>query len=905
MINAKAETLEEQSLELKGKTPSDRRFMAGMLTPLFVIFIAGIALPILFGFFISIIFSSGKTLFGSFAGLNNFSSFLDPTRLYATTFLFYPYFYQTVFFVLISVSIELILGMVFALMLNRNFRGRGFSRASLLVPWALPTVVSAVMFKEIFAPTQFFGVVNSFFQMFGLKPIAFYGDPGVNFGVSIIPIPSSVFPFITFGTMKIPFAMLTILVIEVWKTTPFIALLILAALQTVPEDLYKAADIEGASSWEKFRYVTWPLIRGPVIIAVIFRVIDAVRVYDSMVTINDSNLKSITMIAVEVWQSPALPSNFGVASAIAIVELLMIGVFVLLVIKMDKNKLLMLIAGFFLFYERAFFLIFDVIDFVLTDSLLAGLMVLIFLVLFLNYFIRHVKVLSQAKQIHYLVTIIFTILVVFGDFLFIFIGDTMIAALFSIFAVFIIILNQVFLQITQQKAGDYKVITINYQILKNPENPDSELKKIVKVVIYTAILAIILFFIPNITKGSDQIITGLVLIAIFALYALQMLMILTSKQQIFIEIGKQQFSIIVIVFLIFELISLLINELALFVVVTFCAILYFNNLQKNSFIPTIARETKFTITTNVSTLKRERFIGSIGFGVLVLAFLSFCLAPFIWMIDRSLRDPCFKVGDQCPSSAVVPIQKTFELIPKYLSIQSYSIVLNSQYTNFIRVLINGFLLSGATAIVVIIVASFVAAVLAKYHLPYENYFVLLIFSMSSLPPIIIIIPYVLQTQILAGYGINLQGQLYGLLLPYVAFNLPLGVFLLRSFFQQIPDELIKAAKVDGASNFQTFRKILLPLTKPGIFTSGIMVFIQAWNELLFAQIFLSSNPSNWTAPLAILQFNRTGTAIAGIPWTSSIVLMSASVIATLPLVIVVLILQKQIISGITSGAVKG
>ena len=240
MINLRAEEVEEESIV---KAPSDKKFMTGMLTPLFVLFIAGIALPILFGFFISVIYSSSTNLFGSFRGLGNFSQFLDPTKLYATTFNFYPYFYQTVFFVLVSVSIELILGMIFALMLNRNFRGRGFSRASLLVPWALPTVVSAVMFKEIFAPAQFFGVINSIFSQFGIQPIAFYGDPSVNFGLNFIPVPSATFPFITFQTMPIPFAMFTILVIEVLKTTPFKALLILAALQTVSEDLYKAADI--------------------------------------------------------------------------------------------------------------------------------------------------------------------------------------------------------------------------------------------------------------------------------------------------------------------------------------------------------------------------------------------------------------------------------------------------------------------------------------------------------------------------------------------------------------------------------------------------------------------------------------------------------------------------------------
>jgi multiple sugar transport system permease protein len=154
-------------------------------------------------------------------------------------------------------------------------------------------------------------------------------------------------------------------------------------------------------------------------------------------------------------------------------------------------------------------------------------------------------------------------------------------------------------------------------------------------------------------------------------------------------------------------------------------------------------------------------------------------------------------------------------------------------------------------------------------------------------------------------GSHYPGPLFPLILPYVAFNLPLGVFLLRSFFAEIPDELILAAKVDGATNFQIFRKILLPLTRPGIFTTAMMVFIFAWNELLFARMFLIQSDQFYTVPLSILQFQKSSSELTGIPWVPELVLNAASIIATLPLIIMVLILQKNIIKGITAGAVKG
>jgi len=149
----------------------------------------------------------------------------------------------------------------------------------------------------------------------------------------------------------------------------------------------------------------------------------------------------------------------------------------------------------------------------------------------------------------------------------------------------------------------------------------------------------------------------------------------------------------------------------------------------------------------------------------------------------------------------------------------------------------------------------------------------------------------------------LKDNIYTLIIPYAAINLPLAVFVLTAFFSAIPEELWSAAKVDGASNFQIFRKIILPLTITGIFTCAILVFIAAWNELLFAQIFLTSD-DNHTVPRAILRFVDNELSLQA-PYDTGIALLAATSLATVPLVILVLIFQKKIVSGLTLGAVKG
>ena len=169
----------------------------------------------------------------------------DPVALQA--------FKTTLIFVLVTVPAELLTGLSMALVMNEAFRGRGLLRAIVLIPWAIPTVVSSQMWRFIF--NDRYGLFN--FVLFG-------GDTGRYLALLADP----------------HFALMAIMAAEIWKTAPFAALIILAGLQTIPEDIYEAASIDGATPWQKFRYVTLPLIRPALLLALLFRTIDALRVFD-------------------------------------------------------------------------------------------------------------------------------------------------------------------------------------------------------------------------------------------------------------------------------------------------------------------------------------------------------------------------------------------------------------------------------------------------------------------------------------------------------------------------------------------------------------------------------------------------------------------------------------------------
>jgi len=198
-----------------------------------------------------------------------------------------------------SVAAELVLGMIIALLINRNFVGRGIVRASVLVPWALTTVVSAKMWAWIYDGR--YGVAN---------------DLLIRIGVIDAPIIFLVRPEVTIWAM---------IVAEIWKTTPFMALLLLAGLQLIPQELYEASSLDGASRWQTFWRITLPLLRPTILVALLFRTIDAVRMFDlPRVLTNGEPGKSTETLVLYTYNTFFTSLNFGYGSTLAVMLFLIV-----------------------------------------------------------------------------------------------------------------------------------------------------------------------------------------------------------------------------------------------------------------------------------------------------------------------------------------------------------------------------------------------------------------------------------------------------------------------------------------------------------------------------------------------------------------------------------------------------
>jgi multiple sugar transport system permease protein len=264
--------------------------------------------------------------------------------------------------------------------------------------------------------------------------------------------------------------------------------------------------------------------------------------------------------------------------------------------------------------------------------------------------------------------------------------------------------------------------------------------------------------------------------------------------------------------------------------------------------------------------------------VCVAAIVVFCLAPFYWLVNISL-----KTGPDLSGSAVVPPSPTLD---------NYQAIF--QNDDFVHALANSAIVSLSTTALALVVGSFCAYALAR--LRFKGKFLLLgaLLSITTFPPIAIAAPiFKLWTDI------GIFNTLYGLIIPYLTFALPLAIYILVSFFREIPKDLEEAALVDGATRFQAFRKVVIPLAAPGLATAGILTFIFAWNEFLLA-VTLTSTPKARTVPAAIAFF--TGATEFEEPLGT---IAAASVVISVPLIFLVLFFQKRIVAGLTAGAVKG
>jgi multiple sugar transport system permease protein len=269
---------------------------------------------------------------------------------------------------------------------------------------------------------------------------------------------------------------------------------------------------------------------------------------------------------------------------------------------------------------------------------------------------------------------------------------------------------------------------------------------------------------------------------------------------------------------------------------------------------------------------------STGWTVVNILVILYALFPVLWILSLSLK----------PTSSV----KDGKLIPTEITFENYKGIFSGDA--FSSALINSIGIGLITTVIAVVIGGMAAYAVARLAFPGKQLLVGVALLIAMFPQISLVTPL---------FNIERRLGLFdtwpGLIIPYITFALPLAIYTLSAFFREIPRDLEKAAKMDGATPAQAFRKVIAPLAAPGIVTAAILVFIFAWNDLLLA-LSLTATERAITAPVAIANF--TGSSQFEEP-TGSIA--AGAMVITIPIIIFVLIFQRRIVAGLTSGAVKG
>lgn len=265
----------------------------------------------------------------------------------------------------------------------------------------------------------------------------------------------------------------------------------------------------------------------------------------------------------------------------------------------------------------------------------------------------------------------------------------------------------------------------------------------------------------------------------------------------------------------------------------------------------------------------------IRFGLIAFTLLS--LGPVIWSVVTSLL----------PLSALT--SRPPDLNPLNMTLENYSLVLDSSRGLFSG-LINSLIIASFTSAVGLVIGSMAAYALARLNMPGSNKILLMILATQMFPGIVIAIPLFL---VMSRTG--LVDTHFGLIVVYLSFILPIVIWILKGFFESVPMELERAAAVDGASPLQTFRYIVLPISLPPLFATGVFSFIEAWNEFFFAIILTRINVK--TASIAIAEFSGQYQTLYG-------QMLASAVLASIPVVALAIIFRRFILEGFVEGAIK-
>ncbi|MCH9707991.1 MAG: carbohydrate ABC transporter permease [Actinomycetia bacterium] len=263
-----------------------------------------------------------------------------------------------------------------------------------------------------------------------------------------------------------------------------------------------------------------------------------------------------------------------------------------------------------------------------------------------------------------------------------------------------------------------------------------------------------------------------------------------------------------------------------------------------------------------------------------IVIVLYSLFPLLWMISLAFKPP----------SDIVSGNPQF--LPTTVTFDNFAQIFDNPL--FTHALINSIGIAIIATFISVIIAMFAAYAIARLEFRGKKVLLSLALAIAMFPQAALVGPLFDMWR-----GLGIYDTWIGLIIPYLTFALPLSIWTMSAFFRQIPWEMEHAAQVDGATQWQAFRKVIVPLAAPGVFTTAILTFFFCWNDFLFA-ISLTSTDSARTVPAALAFFQGASYFESPVPY-----IMAASVVVTIPVIVLVLIFQRRIVAGLTSGAVKG
>ncbi len=768
--------------------------------------------PVLYGFYLSFTdYRMGHEFSANFVGLSNYAKiFTQPD--------FYMVFNTTVIWTFANVSLHILIGLSLALILHNKIRGRAIYRTILLLPWAIPAYISVLVWRGMFDAN--YGFVNYALHM------------NINW----------------LGEM--PYAFIAVLIANVWLGFPFMMMMFLGGLQSIPKELYEAADIDGFSRWAKFRYITLPMLKPVMTPAVLLGFIWTFNMFNVIYLMTGGGPQAggrfsagqTDLLITFVYNKAFRDWMFGFAAAYSVVIFLIILSFSMVYTKItsqedtnvstrkiESKKILPFV---FLLYSSVYILSTLSIISVPIPSIFTGILSIIFMIS--SYFS-----LKSWREGY-----VFMILSLITDFIVaVYFWSTSNIRAYGFFKFNILSLLDIFLLaylLSSSVKDRYDLRMINSRRFGH------SLNSLVKA--------------EDLTYPIILLITAIFLSAFYIFSMGPFILLFSTPIIAYFFLPKR---------LLIDTSSALISGTSL----------YFATYLWNPIflIPLVVFVPAIFLADDAKFIKFfEKFVSYSYLGLM----LVFVLVPVWWIFWISIN----------PSNTLFVSEYT--LIPKNPTLKHYIYAL--QGTPFLNWLRNSTIVAGGTTVVGIVLALTAAYGYSRFDFKGKKSTLMLFMIVQMFPGVIVLIPYYLIM-----YNLGLIDTYAGLIIAYAVTAIPLIVWMTKGFFDSIPRAIDEAAMVDGCTRFKAFTKVVLPLAYPGISVAALFSFITAWNEFVLAYTFMSED--HYTLPVGIMQFvGLTGTTNS--QWG---VFAAVSLMVSVPVVAVFLALQKYLISGMTTGSVKG